>query len=101
MKQTVNCITLRVDCTTVSNKEEEIYGVNTWRFNFYVREEEANTILLHTMVKLSEFPLFKSNICFKKKVNITESNVWSINTIDCCLNDNLGFLYQNNNGLKL
>lgn len=101
MNQTLNCVTLRVDCTTVDDVNECIYGVNTWRFDFYVREEEANLLLLNTMVKLTEFPLLKFNVRLKKRVNLTVNNVWEMNTIDHCLNDNLGFLKQNVNDVKL
>ena len=96
MKNTKNvkCITLSVDCMSATAEEQALYGVNSWGFDFFVRMEDAQELMLHTVNRFAEFHLPQLNIKLGLPITVSESNVWTKEAIDACINNNLGFLKE-------
>ena len=90
----VNCVILCVDCMSTSFEEQVKYGVNSWVFYFFVRNEDAQELMYYTMNRFAEFQLPQFSIRLGRPITVSEKNVWSKEAIDACINCNLGFLKE-------
>ena len=90
----VKCVTLSVDCMAATFEEQVQYGINSWGFDFFVRMEDAQELMLHTVKRFAEFRLPQLSIKLGLPITVSESNVWTKEAIDACINNNLGFLKE-------
>jgi hypothetical protein len=93
----VDCIPISVDCMKATEKEKKLYGVNAWGFDFYVRESEASNIMYYIITRLSEYSLPILNVNLGKLVKLRECDIWSKETIETCISNNMGFLLEAEN----
>lgn len=100
-KNLIRCSTIIADCTNEEITTARINGKNAWRFEFYVLRQEANDIIFNTLIKLSGYNFCEYGVHMGEDVYVTPGDVWTMDSIEECLNNNLGFTPKSRITLKL
>ena len=90
----IRCSTILADCSREEISTARINGLNSWKFEFYVLPHEANDLIFNTLIKLSGYNFVEYGVHKGEDVMVSPSDVWSMDSIESCLNNTLGYTPQ-------